>query len=127
MDQGRTEPGTTSAQKDGAYPQRQAPYDTQPGISTPPTSNGHSNVPNPHRPQGASDGREAVLPAQEQGSNDEESTSLAVNKDKSQKRKPSGQSRICGKCGQQLLGQFVRALGDTYHLECFTCNVSQPK
>lgn len=33
-------------------------------------------------------------------------------------------SRICGKCGLGLTGQFVRALGDTYHLECFTCHVS---
>ena len=32
-------------------------------------------------------------------------------------------TRICGKCGGNLSGQFVRALGDTYHLECFTCNV----
>ncbi|KAF2808584.1 RhoGAP-domain-containing protein [Mytilinidion resinicola] len=36
-------------------------------------------------------------------------------------RRPSG-SRICGKCGEGLTGQFVRALGDTYHLECFTCH-----
>ncbi|KAF2099477.1 RhoGAP-domain-containing protein [Rhizodiscina lignyota] len=36
-------------------------------------------------------------------------------------RKPSG-SRICGKCGENLTGQFVRALGDTFHLECFTCH-----
>ncbi|KAF2187118.1 rho-type GTPase-activating protein-like protein [Zopfia rhizophila CBS 207.26] len=34
----------------------------------------------------------------------------------------SGRSgKICGKCGESLTGQFVRALGDTYHLECFTC------
>lgn len=39
------------------------------------------------------------------------------------KRRPSGQQRICGKCQRHLTGQFVRALGDTYHLECFTCNV----
>lgn len=39
------------------------------------------------------------------------------------KRKPSGQQRTCGKCQKHLTGQFVRALGDTYHLECFTCNV----
>jgi hypothetical protein len=38
-------------------------------------------------------------------------------------RRPSGQQRICGKCQQHLTGQFVRALGDTYHLECFTCHV----
>lgn len=36
----------------------------------------------------------------------------------------TGTTRICGKCGGHLSGQFVRALGDTYHLECFTCNVS---
>lgn len=38
-------------------------------------------------------------------------------------RRPSG-SRVCGKCGGHLTGQFVRALGDTFHLECFTCHVS---
>lgn len=42
-------------------------------------------------------------------------------------RKPSGavkEQRMCGKCGTHLTGQFVRALGGTYHLECFTCHVS---
>lgn len=38
-------------------------------------------------------------------------------------RRPSG-SRICGKCGEPLAGQFVRALDNTFHLDCFTCNVS---
>jgi hypothetical protein len=38
-------------------------------------------------------------------------------------RKPSG-SRICGKCGEPLAGQFVRALDNTFHLDCFTCHVS---
>lgn len=38
------------------------------------------------------------------------------------KEKPK-RSKICGKCGEGLTGQFVRALGDTYHLECFTCHV----
>jgi len=42
-------------------------------------------------------------------------------------RKHSGvvkEQRMCGKCGTHLTGQFVRALGGTYHLECFTCHVS---
>lgn len=41
-------------------------------------------------------------------------------------RKPSAvkEQRTCGKCGNHLTGQFVRALGGTYHLECFTCHVS---
>jgi hypothetical protein len=38
-------------------------------------------------------------------------------------RRPSDKQRICGKCQKPLMGQFVRALGDTYHLECFTCHV----
>jgi hypothetical protein len=29
--------------------------------------------------------------------------------------------RTCQKCNQALTGQFVRALGGTYHLECFKC------
>ena len=40
-------------------------------------------------------------------------------------RRPSG-SRICGKCGEPLAGQFVRALDNTYHLDCFTCHVRLP-
>lgn len=39
------------------------------------------------------------------------------------KRKASDKQRQCGKCYRNLAGQFVRALGDTYHLECFTCHV----
>ncbi|KAH6638395.1 hypothetical protein C7974DRAFT_423274 [Boeremia exigua] len=36
--------------------------------------------------------------------------------------KPKRSGKICGKCGEGLTGQFVRALGGTYHLECFTCH-----
>ena len=36
-------------------------------------------------------------------------------------RKPH--QRICNKCGEALTGQFVRALGGTFHLECFKCQV----
>lgn len=38
--------------------------------------------------------------------------------------KPPGSThRSCKKCGEPLTGQFVRALGGTYHLECFKCEV----
>ena len=40
-------------------------------------------------------------------------------------RKGSGQMRICKKCGEPLTGQFVRALGGTFHLDCFKCRVSE--
>lgn len=39
-------------------------------------------------------------------------------------RRPSG-PRICAKCNLPLSGQFVRALDNTYHLECFTCQVME--
>jgi hypothetical protein len=45
------------------------------------------------------------------------------NSTNGQQRRPSG-SRICGKCGEPLQGQFVRALDNTFHLDCFTCHVS---
>jgi len=38
-------------------------------------------------------------------------------------RTASGQLRMCKKCGEPLTGQFVRALGGTFHLECFRCRV----
>ncbi|RDW60245.1 GTPase-activating protein [Coleophoma crateriformis] len=37
------------------------------------------------------------------------------------RRQGSGQVRICKKCGEPLTGQFVRALGGTFHLDCFRC------
>lgn len=39
----------------------------------------------------------------------------------------SGQIRICKLCGEPLEGQFVRALGGTFHLGCFKCRVSAKK
>lgn len=38
--------------------------------------------------------------------------------------KSPGSSRLCQKCNEPLTGQFVRALGGTFHLECFKCDVS---
>ncbi|KAK4218744.1 hypothetical protein QBC37DRAFT_177784 [Rhypophila decipiens] len=36
-------------------------------------------------------------------------------------RTTSGQVRVCKKCGEALMGQFVRALNGTFHLDCFKC------
>jgi hypothetical protein len=40
-------------------------------------------------------------------------------------RTASGQVRMCKKCGEPLTGQFVRALGGTFHLDCFRCRVRE--
>ena len=37
------------------------------------------------------------------------------------RRSANGQVRTCKKCGESLTGQFVRALGGTFHLDCFKC------
>lgn len=49
-------------------------------------------------------------------------TQVSPSRDRS---RPNGKqsNRMCAKCGGHLTGQFVRALGGTYHLECFTCHV----
>jgi hypothetical protein len=49
-------------------------------------------------------------------------TQISPSRDRS---RPNGKqsNRVCAKCGGHLTGQFVRALGGTYHLECFTCHV----
>lgn len=37
----------------------------------------------------------------------------------------SKQSQRCAKCCQPMTGQFVRALGTVFHLDCFRCQVSK--
>lgn len=35
---------------------------------------------------------------------------------------PTTSSKVCDKCGLSMSGQFVRALGGIFHLECFRCS-----
>lgn len=44
---------------------------------------------------------------------------LAISQETSSPPKP----KICAKCKLDLGSRFVRALDNTYHLECFTCQV----
>jgi hypothetical protein len=82
------------------------------------------------RPNGpfASENRLAASPAgsasgrERDGSTDEHNNGER-NRSRT-RRHGSGQLRICKKCGEPLTGQFVRALGGTFHLECFRCRVS---
>ena len=96
--------------------------------SAPTVGNGDpaAEVPSRHRPQGSQDTKEIAAKDQEgTGRSPEETQDVAVKERVRQNGsvRPSERSRICGKCGGHLTGQFVRALGDTYHLECFTCHV----
>lgn len=96
-------------------------------------SNGESTVSHPplaHRPQDHLDASRPPPPRRDTdgsgGTSTPEPGQTPRERTREKGRRPSGQ-RICGKCQRHLTGQFVRALGDTYHLECFTCHVRLPQ
>ncbi|KAK3693843.1 hypothetical protein B0T22DRAFT_53220 [Podospora appendiculata] len=68
-------------------------------------------------------GRPLASPALSAGDTDTESRrSGERNRSRARaSRNPSGQVRVCKKCGETLMGQFVRALDGTFHLDCFKC------
>ena len=61
------------------------------------------------------------------GSLNQDNTRDNAARDRSRQEGDGGKSssqRVCLKCNQPLTGQFVRAIGGTFHLECFKCRVS---
>lgn len=114
-----------SGQDSDRPPGKQSFHDDGPSLpqgASPPTNGQTELTLRPHEQHG----NVGLSPAAQ----DRSRTSLDRPQDRSGKersksggRRPSGQQRTCGKCQKHLTGQFVRALGDTYHLECFTCNV----
>lgn len=74
-------------------------------------------VPGPYPPQ-APQRSGSTPPDRGNGGSGERSSSRTGSN-----RKGSGQIRRCNKCSEPLTGQFVRALGGTYHLDCFKCKV----
>jgi hypothetical protein len=69
-------------------------------------------------PSGSANGRERGHDGQPSKTSGERNRSRTRNG-----RTASGTLRICKKCGEPLTGQFVRALGGTFHLDCFRCRV----
>src|SRR6187402_3467127 len=70
-------------------------------------------------PSGSTSGRERDREGEPPKTSGERNRSRTRNG-----RTASGQLRLCKKCGEPLPGQFVRALGGTFHLDCFRCRVS---
>lgn len=107
--------GTFYDDQPTAHPQDPSPY-----------ANGARTV-IPYRGGNGTDTPDAASPPLQQREHGdapaEERSSEQTSRERTRGRRPSGQQRICGKCGRHLTGQFVRALGDTYHLDCFTCHV----
>lgn len=105
-----------ASQRTNGYGQAELP---KPRLTAPSLTPGDSRTPNgslPHSPVDGRNGRSRditqELPVRERSrANGTPGT------------KPSGTQRVCKKCGEALTGQFVRALGGTFHLDCFRCRV----
>jgi hypothetical protein len=105
----------------------QQPYDSRSDVPGSWPSNSHTEPHNlglglQRRRTEESNGQRDASPMRDHNDSDADQLTAAAPRKSGGSRRPSG-SRICGKCGLGLTGQFVRALGDTYHLECFTCHV----
>ncbi|KAF4635516.1 hypothetical protein G7Y89_g2572 [Cudoniella acicularis] len=73
---------------------------------------------NASSPSGSASGRDR----DRDGDRDSQKNSGERNRSRPRNgRTASGQLRMCKKCGEPLTGQFVRALGGTFHLDCFRC------
>lgn len=107
---------------------KQNSYDSnQPAVQgSAPLSNGQPNLSLRPHDQADSSALSPITHDRSRPSVDNPTEGGSKERSKSNGRRPSGQQRTCGKCQRHLTGQFVRALGDTYHLECFTCHVRNP-
>lgn len=56
----------------------------------------------------------------------QQATPLQIQQQPPPNPKRSGSTTCCAKCGNTVHGQFVRALHQVYHLDCFRCKVSHP-
>ncbi|KAH0538855.1 hypothetical protein FGG08_004572 [Glutinoglossum americanum] len=76
------------------------------------------------------DAPRSLSPVDSQLGRDVENQRVAGVRDRSRtngsggNRSTSGTTRVCKKCEEPLTGQFVRALGGTFHLECFKCRLT---
>lgn len=90
----------------------------KPRYMGPPLAPGDTRSPNGSSNHSPVDGRN--------GRSKESTQDLPVRERSRTNGQPGGKShtlRLCQKCSEPLTGQFVRALGGTFHLECFKCRV----
>lgn len=125
--------GQDSDRPPGKQQQQQTFHDDGPSTSTlhaspPANANGQTDIAlRPHEQHGLV-GLSSAAQDRSRPSLDRPHDHGSKERSKSGGRRPSGHhQRTCGKCQRALTGQFVRALGDTYHLECFTCHVGSAK
>ncbi|GJN89320.1 hypothetical protein Rhopal_002300-T1 [Rhodotorula paludigena] len=99
--------------------------------SRPPSTSSHSHSPSNSR---SADGHPSAVPSGHTSASTSRSrgNSAASSTDADASRRGEGEKRgrrdkssvaqaVCAKCELPMTGQFVRALGTVYHLDCFRC------
>ncbi|KAI4280523.1 MAG: hypothetical protein L6R38_004385 [Xanthoria sp. 2 TBL-2021] len=126
-------PSTERWRADPSYnnrgPYRQQPHDSNSQYSQP-SNNGYNASSNSRNRHGGAGSEEQLS----NGNLSDSSAGGRYGRDKdrivthnmpvrerSRTNGSNGPKRICDKCGDPLLGQFVRAMGGMFHLECFMC------
>ena len=100
------------------------PGDPQSNFRFPPDSNHYGQGP-AGGANGVSNGNldvEGRYSAEDRSGRSRDNELDAPGQSRSRSR-PANAKRMCKKCGEPLTGQFVRALGGTFHLDCFKCRV----
>jgi len=121
---GLTGPNFQHQQHNGAGPSNLGPaYAQRPiqsaNILIPPRSSSQTENSRPITP-GSGQSHEYFDPASTPRNATESPPVVVVSTPKSGKRHDPA---FCGQCGNVVHGQFVRAMGKVYHLDCFRCKV----
>ena len=96
-----------------------------PGTTQEPNTNGFMHPPPSDSRNGRSRENAQTLPTRERSRNERASANVSAGPPTALTSTAKSTSRICKKCGESLTGQFVRALGGTFHLDCFLCRVCE--
>ena len=104
------------------------PYDPSSSSSTPrrPSPSPQTipmPVPYPAPSRGSSFGDSSARPFDPHSPSTAAGPRLGGSPPGGSRSRPEG-GTTCGHCGQNVRGQFVRAMGKVYHLQCFRCKVS---
>lgn len=128
MDRSRAEPG-----RNNRGPYRQQSNDSSNQHSQPSSNGYNSSIMARNRYMGAGGGDEQLSNGNLSDSStggrpgrdrDRITTQNLPIRERSRTNGSNGAKRICDRCGEPLLGQFVRAMGGMFHLECFMCRAS---
>lgn len=94
-----------------------------PAAAQDPNTNGYMQSPPSDHRNGRPRDTTQNLPIRERSRNDRTSGAMPAGPPAGPTTANKSSTRICKKCGESLTGQFVRALGGTFHLDCFLCRV----